>query len=139
MVIQWKFFFCTRYTQKCKDLPYYHDYKIAEPLGIDEDNCGQDCDACLTNRTCTPNFPYFVVASRECVEICSLTDILSQTCLMNHTNAGFLLFPFDLPNQYYTINQTVSINHIMSSTIFKQFAQSYQSYIMSPPTLWWTN
>ena len=118
---------CIRYTHKCKDLPYYHDYDIADQLGIDEDNCGQDCDVCLTNRTCTPNFPYYVAATRECVELCPLTDVLSQACLMNHTNAGFLLLqnPFDLPNPYLPINQTVNINQIISSSIFQKFAESY--------------
>ena len=108
-------------------MPYYHDYKIAEPLGIDEDNCGQYCDVCLTNRTCTPNFPYFVVETREYVELCSLTDMLSQTCFMDHTNAGFLLFPFDLPNSYYPINQTVSLNHI----IYQKFSNNSLNLIIS--------
>ena len=69
---------CIRYSHKCKDLPYYHDYDLAEELGIDEDNCGQDCDVCLTNRTCTENFPYYVVETRECVEICGFDQILNQ-------------------------------------------------------------
>ena len=118
---------CVRYTHKCKDLPYYHDYDLAQQLGIDEDRCGQDCDVCLTNRSCTENFPYYVVATRECVELCPLTEVLSQTCLMNHTNAGFILLqnPFDLPNPYAPINQTVNINQIISSQFFKTFAQSY--------------
>ena len=117
---------CIRYTHKCKDLPYYHDYDLADQLGIDEDNCGQDCDVCLTNRTCTERFPFFVVATRECVERCPFTDIMSQTCLMNHTNAGFILLenPFELPNLYYPINQTVTINQIISSTFFKQYLES---------------
>ena len=51
---------CQRYTHKCKSLPYYHDYDLAEKYGIDEDNCGQDCDVCLENRTCTERFPFFV-------------------------------------------------------------------------------
>ena len=117
---------CIRYTHKCKSLPYYHDYDLADQLGIDEDNCGQDCDVCLTNGTCTENFPFFVVATRECVEICPFTDILTQTCLMNHTRAGFILLsnPFDLPNPYTPINQYVDINKIVSTTIFQQFATS---------------
>ena len=118
---------CIRYTHKCKSLPYYHDYDLAKQLGIDEDNCGQDCDVCLTNGTCTENFPYFMVDTRECVERCPLTHILSQTCLMNHTNAGYILLnnPFDLPNTYYPINQEITINQIISSTFFEKFVQYY--------------
>ena len=118
---------CVRYTHKCKDLPYYHDYDLADQLGIDEDNCGQDCDVCLTNRTCTENFPYFVVATRECVELCPLTDVLSNVCTMNHPNAGFILLqnPFDLQNTFMPINQTVNINQVISSTIFQKFAEMY--------------
>ena len=118
---------CIRYTHKCKNLPYYHDYDLAKELGVDEDNCGQDCDVCLTNGTCTENFPYFVIDTRECVERCPLTDILTQTCLMNHTNAGYILLenPFDLPNTYYPINQTITINQIISSAFFEKFAKYY--------------
>lgn len=72
---------CQRYTHKCKSLPYYHDYDLAEKYGIDEDNCGQDCDVCLENRTCTERFPFFVIATRECVEACPLTDILEKLVL----------------------------------------------------------
>ena len=118
---------CPRYRPKCGSLPYYHDYDLAEKLGIDEDNCGQDCDVCLTNGTCTENFPYFVFATRECIESCPFTDLLSHTCSMNHTNAGIILLqnPFDLPNTFAPINQTVNINQIISSTIFQKFAEAY--------------
>ena len=118
---------CIRYSHKCKDLPYYHNYDLAEELGLDEDNCGQDCDVCLENRTCTENFPYFVVATRECVELCPLTDVLSQTCLMNHTNAGFILLrnPFELQNTFNFINETVNISQVISSNIFQKFAADY--------------
>jgi len=124
---------CIRYTHKCKNLPYYHDYDLADQLGIDEDNCGQDCDVCLTNGTCTENFPYYVIATRECVELCPFNEILSQTCLMNHPNAGFILLknPFDLPNTFSPINQTVNINQVISSSIFQKFAQSYNIDITS--------
>ena len=118
---------CVRYTHKCKDLPFYHDYDLAAKLGIDEDKCGQDCDVCLENRTCTENFPYFVIATRECVELCPLNEVLSQTCLMNHPNAGYILLknPFELRNTFTPINQTVNINQIISSTIFQEYAKMY--------------
>ena len=118
---------CIRYSHKCKDLPYYHDYDLAEELGIDEDNCGQDCDVCLTNRTCTENFPYYVVETRECVEICGFDQILNQACLMQHPRAGFILLnnPFDLRNTFNPINQTTTINQIISTSIFQKFAELY--------------
>ena len=118
---------CIRYSHKCKDLPYYHDYDLAEELGIDEDNCGQDCDVCLTNRTCTENFPYYVVETRECVEICGFDQILNQACLMQHPRAGFILLnnPFDLRNTFNPINQTTTINQIISTSIFQKFAEIY--------------
>ena len=117
---------CVRYAHKCKDLPYYHDYDLAEENGIDEDSCGQDCDVCLENRTCTENFPFYVVATRECVEICPFTDILSETCLMNHTRAGFILLqnPFDLENPYTPLNKTININKLISSSIFQTFIKN---------------
>ncbi len=118
---------CVRYSHKCKSLPYYHDYDLAEKLGIDEDNCGQDCDVCLTNNTCTEQFPFYVLATRECVESCPITDILGKTCLLNHTNAGFILLqnPFQLQDLYRPINQTVNIQKIISSTIFKSIVEQY--------------
>ena len=118
---------CERYTHKCKGLPYYHDYDLAEKKGIDEDNCEQECDVCLENGTCTENFPFFDLATRECIESCPLNQILAQTCLMNHTNAGFILLenPFDLQDKYAPINQTININQIISSSIFQTFAQKH--------------
>ena len=112
---------CERYTHKCKSLPYYHDYDLAEINGLDEDNCGQDCDVCLTNMTCTERFPFYVIATRECVESCPITDIMGKTCLMNHTNAGFILLqnPFQLEDLYRPINQTVNIQQLISSKIFE--------------------
>ena len=118
---------CIRYSHKCKDLPYYHDYDLADELGIDEDNCGQDCDVCLTNRSCTENFPYYVVETRECVEICGFDQILNEKCLMQHPRAGFILLnnPFDLRNTFNPINQTTTINQIISTSLFQKFAEMY--------------
>ena len=118
---------CERYTHKCKSLPYYHDYDLAEINGLDEDNCGQDCDVCLTNMTCTERFPFYVIATRECVEACPITDILGKTCLMNHTNAGFILLdnPFQLEDLYRPINQTINIQQLISSKIFETVVSQY--------------
>jgi hypothetical protein len=118
---------CRRYTHKCKSLPYYHDYDLADIKGIDEDNCGQECDVCLTNMTCTERFPFYVISTRECVESCPITDILGKTCLMNHTNAGFILLqnPFQLEDLYRPINQTVNIQQLISSKIFETVVSQY--------------
>ena len=118
---------CVRYSHKCKGLPYYHDYDLADQLGIDENACGQDCDVCLDNGTCTENFPYYVWETRECIESCPLTDILSEKCSMNHTNAAYIFLqnPFDLPNTFNPINQTVNINQVISSAIFQKYAEIY--------------
>ena len=50
-----------------------------------------------------------------------ITDILGKTCLMNHTNAGFILLqnPFELADLYRPINQTVNIQQLISSKIFE--------------------
>jgi hypothetical protein len=71
--------------------------------------------------TCTERFPFYVIATRECVESCPITDILGKTCLMNHTNAGFILLqnPFQLEDLYRPINQTVNIQQLISSKIFE--------------------
>ena len=119
---------CIRYTHKCKGLPYYHDYDLAEKLGINEDSCGEDCDVCLLNNTCTENYPYFVVATRECVELCPLNEVLSKTCLMEHPNAGYILLqnPFELQHMF-TINRSVNI----SNSIFRKIIQLYNISLSS--------
>ena len=59
-----------------------------------------DCDVCLANGTCTENFPFYIVSTRECVEICGLNEILDKTCLMNHSNALDIIIrdPFNILN-----------------------------------------
>ena len=118
---------CIRYTHKCKGLPYYHDYDLAEKLGLDEDNCGQDCDVCLTNGTCTENYPFYVIETRECVELCPFNEVLTQTCLMGHPNAGFIFLrnPFDTQNIFNPINQNINIKQLVSDTFFETFINYY--------------
>ena len=115
---------CYRKMHKCGIYPYYHDYDLA----VDEDNCGEDCDVCLYNFTCTERFPYFVYETHECVEYCPLTEVLSNNCYMNHSIAGIILLknPFGLRNPYDFINTTVDINQFISSSLFQYFASSYQ-------------
>ena len=88
---------CPRIHHHCGTYPYYHDYELAKKLGIDEDNCGQECDVCLYNRTCTAQFPYYVIATRECVESCGFNAIMQQSCLMDQSSAldKFMTDPFE--------------------------------------------
>ena len=118
---------CIRYTHKCKDLPFYHDYDLAEKLGIDEDHCGQDCDVCLTNRTCTEKYPFYDVATRECVELCPMNEVLAQTCIMSHPRAGFILLrnPFEATNIYSPITHTINVNQSISRSVFEQIVKMY--------------
>ena len=118
---------CYRKAHKCGIYPYYHDYDLAESLGKDEDNCGEDCDVCLYNFTCTVNFPYFVYATHECIDYCPITELLAKNCYMNNSIAGIILLrnPFGLKNPYDFINTTVDINQFISSSLFQYFASSY--------------
>ena len=114
---------CKRITHKCKGLPYYHDYDLAAKLGVDEDSCGQDCDVCLENRTCTANYPFYVAATRECVEVCGFQEIMSKNCTMEQPNAIgiFMNNPFDLPDTYEYLNKT-SIETIITQSIIEKYA-----------------
>ena len=118
---------CYRKSHKCGIYPYYHDYDLAEYVGKDEDDCGEDCDVCLYNFSCTENFPYFVYETHECVEYCPITEVLSSKCNMNNTVAGIILLknPFGLRHPYDFINNTISINQFISSSLFQYFAKSY--------------
>ena len=118
---------CYRKKHKCGIYPYYHDYDLAEVLGKDEDNCGEDCDVCLYNMSCTETFPFFIYETHECVEYCPLYDVLGNTCGSNQTRSIFDLLnnPFGLKNPYDFINSTVTLNQIVNSKIFEYFLSSY--------------
>ena len=117
---------CYRKKHKCGIYPYYHDYDLAEVLGKDEDNCGEDCDVCLYNFTCTETFPFFVFETHECVEYCPLYDVLGNVCSTNQRGGMILLDnPFGLKNRYDFLNTTLSLNQIISSKIFEYFISSY--------------
>ena len=117
---------CYRKRHKCGIYPYYHDYDYAEVIGKDEDDCGEDCDICLYNMTCTPEFPFFVYETHECVEYCPLYDILNNVCSTDK-RGGFILLdnPFGVKEKYDSLNTTVSLNEIVSSKIFQYFISSY--------------
>ena len=118
---------CLRKNHKCGIYPYYHDYDIAEVLGIDEEDCGENYDVYLYNSSCTERFPYFVYESHECVENCPIMEILGRKCDMNNSVAATILFlnPFGLKNPYDFINSTISINDFISSSLIQYIANSY--------------
>ena len=118
---------CYRKVHKCGIYPYYHDYDLAEVLGKDEDNCGEDCDVCLYNFTCTDTFPFFIYETHECVEYCPLTDVMGNACGINN-RAGMILLnnPLGLRNTYDFVNSTVTLDQIINSKFFEYIVSSYQ-------------
>ena len=114
---------CFRKQHKCGIYPYYHNYELAE----NEDDCGEDCDVCLYNFQCPKEFPYFKFETHECVEFCPVTDVLSGSCNVNYTSAITYLMrnPFGLRSPYDLLTNTVSINQIISSSLFQYFCTSY--------------
>ena len=117
---------CYRKKHKCGIYPYYHDYDLAEILGKDEDNCGEDCDVCLYNFTCTEQFPFFVYETHECIEYCPLTDVMGEVCGINN-RAGMILLtnPLGLRDPYDFINSTVTLDQIINTKFFEYIIQSY--------------
>ena len=118
---------CIRKSHPCGIYPYYHDYDIAEVLGIDEEDCGVKCDVCLYNFTCTERFPYFKLSTHECVEYCPVTELFGNACTLNNS-AGFLTLlrnPFGLKNPYDFLNTSVSIYNLIDSGLFLYIANSY--------------
>ena len=117
---------CYRKKHKCGIYPYYHDYDLAEVLGKDEDNCGEDCDVCLYNMTCPESLPFFVFETHECVEFCPLYDVLGNVCSTTREGGIILLKnPFGLKNPYDYLNTTVNLNQIISSQFFEYILDSY--------------
>ena len=115
---------CKRGHPKCGILPYYHDYNIAEELGLEVD-CGTDCDVCLTNGTCTENYPFYVPETRECVEICGFDEIMSKTCTMNETDSiNKLMDDIKEQQNYQNLNSSANI----ATYIKKIILEKYSSY-----------
>ena len=114
---------CYRKQHKCGIYPYYHNYELA----VDEDDCGEDCDVCLYNFQCPKEFPYFKFETHECVEFCPMTDVLGGQCNVN-TTAGILYLltnPFGLRNPYDFLNNSLTIQEIISSQLFIYICKSY--------------
>ena len=120
---------CFRKQHKCGIYPFYHNYEIA----IDEDDCGEDCDVCLYNFQCPKEFPYFKFETHECVEFCPVTDVLGGTCNVNNSIAAIILMrnPFGLRSPYDLLNNTITINQIISSSLFQYFCTSYDCDVIS--------
>ena len=118
---------CYRKKHKCGIYPYYHDYDIAKVLGLNEDNCGEQCDVCLYNFSCTVNFPFFNYETHECVEYCPVYKVLGNQCNMNNTYAIYklLIDPFGTHNPYDFLNRPVYLNQLISTELFNYFASSY--------------
>ena len=116
---------CYRKQHKCGIYPYYHNYELA----INEDDCGEDCDVCLYNFQCPKEFPYFKFETHECVEFCPMTDVLGGQCNVN-TTAGILYLlanPFGLRNPYDFLNNSLTIQQIISSQFFIYLCMSYKN------------
>jgi hypothetical protein len=109
---------------KCGIRPYYHNYSLAEDLGIDEDSCGEDCDICLDNFKCPEHLPFYMVATRECVEICGFNEIMAQTCFMNQTNAldMFIKDPFNITSTHKELNQYENLVQLIFVSIYEKYS-----------------
>ena len=115
---------CQRIEHPCGTYPYYHNYSLAEEVGKQEDNCGFDCDVCLYNRSCTEQFPFYVIASRECVESCAFNEIMEQSCLMDQASARdkFMSDPFDIKEKELDKIEDENIKNIIQISIIKKYA-----------------
>ena len=115
---------CYRKQHKCGIYPYYHNYELA----INEDNCGEDCDVCLYNFQCPKEYPYIKFETHECVEFCPVTQVLGGTCNVNNTAALISLMrnPFGLKSPYDLLTSTISINEIISSSLYQYFCVSFE-------------
>jgi len=116
---------CIRITHHCGTYPYYHDYDLAEELGLNDNKCGEACDVCLYNRSCTEQFPYYVIATRECVESCGFNEIMQQTCLMDQSSAleKFMKDPFETNSLDLDNIQDQDIKDIIQLSIIEKYAE----------------
>ena len=118
---------CYRKAHKCGIYPYYHDYDLAPFVGKDEDDCGEDCDVCLYNFTCTESLPYFNLATHECVEFCPLTDVFGSKCNMSNPIAAIISLknPLGWRDPYNAFTTPVNIREIIDSSFFEYIAKAY--------------
>ena len=116
---------CQTCHMKCGTYPYYHDYDLAEELGLEGD-CGQECDVCLYDRVCPKEYPFYNVDTRECTEICAFDEIMSQTCIMNQTESLKNLFD-DIEDQtkHQDQNSTEYIATYIKKLIIEQYAANF--------------
>ena len=116
---------CMRIQHHCGTYPYYHNYDLAKELGLDDNNCGEACDVCLYNRSCTEQFPYYVIATRECVETCGFNEILGQSCLMDQSNAldRFMKDPFETGSLDLNQISDPTIKEIIIRSIVERYAK----------------
>ena len=124
---------CYRKAHKCGIYPYYHDYDLAPFVGKDEDDCGEDCDVCLYNFTCTESLPYFNLETHECVEYCPMTDIFGSKCNISNPIAAIILLknPLGWRDPYNSFTTPVNIREIIDSSFFEYIAKSYNLDINS--------
>jgi len=118
---------CYRKAHKCGIYPYYHDYDLAPFVGKTEDDCGEACDVCLYNFTCTESLPYFNLATHECVEYCPMTDVFGSKCNISNPIAAIILLknPLGWRNPYDAFTTPVNIREIIDSSFFEYIAKSY--------------
>ena len=128
-------FNCYRKPPKCGIFPYYHDYDLGAKLGK-EDDCGEDCDVCLYNMTCPEHLPFYVFSTRECIEFCGVYELFSNSCMINYYDGVNTLMdnPLGLNNRYDLLNNSATLNEIISSELFAVFdltsvKQSINNYL----------
>ena len=118
---------CYRKAHKCGIYPYYHDYDLAKFVGKTEDDCGEACDVCLKNFSCTDKFPFFNLETHECVEYCPITKVLGNECNINNTKAAKDLFinPFGTRDLYDSIRNSPNIYSLFKTEFWKYFSGTY--------------
>ena len=116
---------CYRKEHKCGVFPYYHDYDLGEEKGLED--CGEECDICMTNFTCPRDLPFYVFATRECVEYCPLVDVMGGECDFYDKRAGVVLIdtPFGTRHGYDPLNTTLYLNNITSLKYFEYIKKTF--------------
>ena len=116
-----KAFNCYRKPPKCGIYPFYHDYDLADELGLDD--CGDKCDVCLYNMTCPKDRPFYVYSTRECIEYCGLDELFSESCEIEYDDAlGTILDkPLHVDNPFDMLNFSATWTQIISSQLLATF------------------
>ena len=114
-------FNCYRKPPKCGIFPFYHDYDLADELGLDD--CGETCDICLYNMTCPKDRPFYVYSTRECIEYCGLDELFSESCEIQYDAAvGIILDkPLHIDNPFDMMNNSATWTQIISSQLLATF------------------